>query len=345
MKLMVVESPNKIKKLETILGSEWKVVASVGHIRDLPRKELGIEQPGFTLNYEYIPSASANGRTFPGGEERVDRIRKEAGKAEMVYLASDPDREGEAIAWHLKEALDLGETDYLRVTFDAITNDVIRNALTKARKIDYNLVHAQEARRALDRMYGYLVSPLLSNMLGMSLSAGRVQSPAVRLVVDQSRRIKAFRKTMHFGAVVIFDGDTWQAEWNTKPFISEDNPYILDEALATRVAACRQFKITESDSGQAKQSPPPPFSTSLLLQAASVSLKFDPEITAKLAQKLFEQGAITYIRTDSVNFSAEAIAEIRDFAEGKGWPLPSKPRKFKAKGDAQEAHEAIRPTH
>jgi len=345
MKLMVVESPNKIKKLESILGSEWKVVASVGHIRDLPRKELGIEQPGFTLNYEYIPAASANGRTFPSGEERVDRIRKEAGKAEMIYLASDPDREGEAIAWHLKETLDLDETDYMRVTFDAITDDVIRDALKKARKIDYNLVHAQEARRALDRMYGYLVSPLLSSTLGMSLSAGRVQSPAVRLVVDQNRRIKAFRKTTHFGAVVFFDGDTWQAEWNTKPFVSEDKPYILDEALATRVAACRKFKVIESNSGPAKQSPPPPFSTSLLLQAASVSLKLDPEVTAKLAQKLFEQGAITYIRTDSVNFSEEAIVEIRGFAEGKGWPLPNKPRKYKAKGDAQEAHEAIRPTH
>jgi DNA topoisomerase-1 len=345
MKLMVVESPNKIKKLESILGSEWKIMASFGHIRDLPRNELGIEQPGFTLNYEYIPEAKMGDRTFPGGKERISRIQKELSKADMVYLASDPDREGEAIAWHLKESLDLDESDYMRVTFDAITADVIHGALNNARKIDYDLVHAQEARRALDRMYGYLVSPLLSNILGMSLSAGRVQSPAVRLVVDQDRRIKAFKKTSHFGAVVSFDGDTWQAEWNTKPYVSDDKPYILDEALANRVAACRQFKVTESNSGPAKQSPPPPFSTSLLLQAASVCLKLDPEVTAKLAQKLFEQGVITYIRTDSVNFCDEANAEIRGFAQGKGWPLPSKPRRFKAKSDAQEAHEAIRPTH
>ena len=345
MKLMVVESPNKIKKLESILGSDWKVMASVGHIRDLPRNDLGIEQPGFTLNYEFIPPATVQGRTFPGGEERVARIRKEARNAEMVYLASDPDREGEAIAWHLKETLGLDESEYMRVTFDAITPDVIKAALNKARKIDYDLVHAQEARRALDRMYGYLVSPLLSDMLGMSLSAGRVQSPAVRLVVDQERRIKAFKKTSHFGAVVAFDGESWQAEWNTKPFVSEDKPYVLDEALANRAAACRQFRVTDADSGPAKQSPPSPFSTSLLLQAASVSLKLDPEVTAKLAQKLFEQGVITYIRTDSVNFSDEANTEIRAFAQGKGWALPDKPRKFKAKGDAQEAHEAIRPTH
>lgn len=345
MKLMVVESPNKIKKLESVLGSDWKVMASVGHIRDLPRNDLGIEQPGFTLNYEFIPPATVQGRTFPGGEERVARIRREVRNADMVYLASDPDREGEAIAWHLKESLGLGESDYMRVTFDAITPDVIRGALNKARKIDYDLVHAQEARRALDRMYGYLVSPLLSDMLGMSLSAGRVQSPAVRLVVDQERRIKAFKKTSHFGAVVVFDGAAWQAEWNTKPFVSEDAPYVLDEALATRAAACRQFRVTESDSGPAKQSPPSPFSTSLLLQAASVSLKLDPEVTAKIAQKLFEQGVITYIRTDSVNFSDEAIAEIRGFADGKGWALPDKPRRFKAKGGAQEAHEAVRPTH
>ncbi|RYZ91442.1 MAG: type I DNA topoisomerase [Proteobacteria bacterium] len=345
MKLMIVESPNKIKKLESILGSEWKVMASVGHIRDLPRSELGIEQPGFSLNYEFIPSSSFQGRTFPGGKERVDRIRQEMKSAEAVYLATDPDREGEAIAWHLKETLKLTESEYMRVTFDAITPDVIQGALRKARKIDYDLVHAQEARRALDRIYGYLVSPLVSDMLGMSLSAGRVQSPAVRLVVDQERRIKSFKKTNHFGAIVMFDGETWKAEWNIKPFVSEEKPYVLDESLATRAASCRKFRVKDSKSGPAKQAPPSPFSTSLLLQAASVSMKLDPELTAKIAQKLFEQGLITYIRTDSVNFGDEAIAQIRGFAKDQGWALPEKPRRFKAKGDAQEAHEAIRPTH
>jgi DNA topoisomerase-1 len=182
-------------------------------------------------------------------------------------------------------------------------------------------------------------------MLGSSLSAGRVQSPAVRLVVERERRIRAFRKTSHFGAVVMFDGEIWKAEWNTTPFVTEEKPYVLDEDLASRAAACRDFRVIDSGSAHAKESPPSPFSTSLLLQAASVSLKLDPEVTSKLAQKLFEQGAITYIRTDSVNFSEEAIAEIRGFAQSKGWTLPDKPRRFKTKGDAQEAHEAIRPTH
>jgi DNA topoisomerase-1 len=345
MKVMVVESPNKIKKLESILGSDWKVVASVGHIRDLPKNELGIDGPDFKLNYEFIPPTTFKGKTFAGGEERVARIRRELRKADAVYLATDPDREGEAIAWHLKEALGLDESEYLRVTFGSITKSAIHKSLSEARKINYELVHAQEARRALDRIYGYLVSPLLSDMLGLSLSAGRVQSPAVRVVVDTERAIKAFRKTNHFGAVVIFDGGKWEAEWITKPFVTDAMPYVLDEALATRAASCRQFIVTASDRATARQLPPPPFSTALMLQAASVSLKLDPEVTAKLAQQLFEQGAITYIGTDSVNFSDEGIQDIRVFAKVKGWALPDAPRRFKEKDGAQEGHEAIRPTH
>jgi DNA topoisomerase-1 len=345
MKLRVVESPSKIKKLESILGSGSQVTASVGHIRDLSRNALRIRRPDFKLNCKFIPPQTVQGRTFSRREERVARIRKEVKNADMVYLASDHDREAEATAWHLKESLDLDESEYGSVTFDVIMHDLIHAALGNARKIDYDLVHAQEARRALDRMYGYLVSPLLSDMLGMSLSAGRVQSPAVRLVVDQECRIKAFEKTMQFGAVVAFDGESWEAEWNTKPFTSEENPYVLDDALASRAAACRQFRVVDSDSGAAKESPPSPFSTSLLLQAASVSLKLDPEVKAKLAQKLFEQGVITSICTDSVNFSAEANEEIRQFAGTKGWEVPEKARRCKVEGDAQEAHEAIRPAH
>jgi DNA topoisomerase-1 len=345
MKLMVVESPNKVKKIESILGDGWKVVASVGHVRDLPKHDIGLEAPDFALQYEYIPPAQVQGRTFPGGEERVARIRALMGRADMIYLATDPDREGEAIAWHLKDALGLDEGDYQRVTFDEISDKAIRAALMQARKIDGDLVQAQEARRALDRIVGYLVSPLLSNMLGQNLSAGRVQSVAVRLVVDLERRIAAFKKTNHFGAVVKFDGGAWKAEWDTKPFITEDVPYVLDETLAKQAAGCRQFKVLDSGTDTAREAPPSCFSTSLMLQAASVTLKRDPELTAKDAQKLFEQGAITYIRTDSVNISDEAIAEVRAYAEGQGWKLPDAPRKFKTKAGAQEAHEAIRPTH
>lgn len=344
MKLMVVESPNKIKKIESILGDDWKVVASVGHVRDLPKREIGVEEPDFVLQYEFIPPATFQGRTFPGGEDRVNRIRGLLNKAEIIYLATDPDREGEAIAWHLKDALGLDEDDYERVTFDEITAPAIRAAITKARKIDSNLVYAQEARRALDRIVGYLVSPLISNLLGQNLSAGRVQSVAVRLVVDLERQILAFKKTNHFGAAVTFDGGKWKAEWDTKPFVTDEAPYVLDEALAKQAADCRQFKVLDSGTEKKREAPPSPFSTSLLLQAASVTLKRDPEQTAKDAQKLFEQGVITYIRTDGVNISTEAAAEVRAYAEGKGWALPEKPRQFKAKGGAQEAHEAIRPT-
>nr|QOQ33525.1 DNA topoisomerase I [Pseudomonas syringae pv. actinidiae] len=346
MKLMIVESPNKIKKIEAELGGDWKVMASVGHIRDLPQRgAMGIDVPGFTMNYEYIPPAKTPTGTFPGGEQRVARIRRELGAANMIYIASDPDREGESIAWHLKDSLDLGEDDYVRITFDAVTKKVIEAAISNPRKIDHELVHAQEARRALDRFVGWMVTPVLSDMLGMNVSAGRVQSVAVRLVVDNERRIKQFKKTKHFGAQVTFDGGAWTAEWNTKPFVTEAAPYVMDEELANRACNSRHFRVTESSADDATQGPPSPFSTSLMLQAASVSLKMDPAITTKLAQKLFEQGLITYIRTDSVNFSDEAIAEIREYGEGKGWKLPAKPRRFKSKGDAQEAHEAIRPSH
>lgn len=345
MKIMIVESPNKIKKIQGILGNGWKVLASVGHIRDLPQNEMGIDERTLALNYVFIPPAKMAGRTFSGGEERVQKIKRELAQASAIYLATDPDREGEAIAWHLKESLKLKDSDYLRVTFDEITEPVIRASINNARKLDYALVHAQEARRALDRIVGYSVSPVLSDILGQRLSAGRVQSVAVRLVADLEKRIKLFSKTEHFGARIDFDNNAWQAEWDTKPFVTVEQPYVLDAALAARAAACRQFKVVAAKSGTVREAPPSPFSTSLLLQAASVSLKLDPEMTTKIAQKLFEQGAISYIRTDGVNISQEAIAEIRAFAIAKGLSLPDSARQFKAKGGAQEAHEAIRPSH
>lgn len=345
MKVMIVESPNKVAKLQSMLGDGWKVTASAGHIRDLPRNALGIELPGFEMHYEFIPPQRAGERTYPGGAERVQRMKNDVRNAEMVYLATDPDREGEAIAWHLKEVLNLRDDQYQRISFDAITDDVVRKAFSHERKIDDQLVQAQEARRALDRIFGYMVSPVVSDQLGLSVSAGRVQSPAVRIVVEREAEIKNFKRTNHFGAEVSFDGGKWSAEWDTADFVTEEKPYVLDQALAARAAACRSFKVVDSSSVVTSKAPPSPFSTSLLLQAASVTLKLDPEITARLAQRLFEQGAITYIRTDSVNFSDEANTELRDYMSAKGLPLADKPRKFKSKGNAQEAHEAIRPTH
>ncbi len=338
MKLMIVESPNKIKKIKSILnaggGSAWEVAASVGHIRDLPVNNLGITVPEYTPQYELTER----------GRDVIKRLRALAARADEVYLATDPDREGEAISWHLKEALRL--RSYQRVAFDAITPAVVARALERPRRINDNLVQAQEARRVLDRLVGYQVSPVLSRQTARrGLSAGRVQSPAVRLVVDREREIEAFKETRHFGAEVSFDHNAWRAQWETAPFLPKGEKYLMDKDLAERAARCREFCVDTSENKRATQPPPPPFTTSTLLQAASVSLGLKPDVTAQLAQKLFEQGLITYHRTDSQNFSAEAIKDVRAFAAGRKLPLPAAARHWKARGGAQEAHEAIRPTH
>jgi DNA topoisomerase-1 len=352
MKLMIVESPNKIKKIKGILDSlgespggtpgavlsggrgGWEVAASVGHIRDLPEKELGIAMPAYTPDYELTER----------GRDVVQRLKSLAARADQVYLATDPDREGEAISWHLKEVLKLRR--YQRVTFDAVTTAVIAKALSQPRQIDDHLVQAQEARRVLDRLVGYQVSPVLSRQTGRrGLSAGRVQSPAVRLVVDREREIEAFRETKHFGAEVSFDSNAWRAQWETAPFLPKGEKYLMDQSLAERAARCREFRVDASENKHATQAPPPPFTTSTMLQAASVSLGLKPDVTAQLAQKLFDAGLITYHRTDSQNFSAEALKEVREFAAKRGLPLPASARNWKARGGAQEAHEAIRPTH
>lgn len=333
MKLMIVESPNKTKKIRAILGEGWDVAASVGHFRDLPKKDLGIGSD-YALTYEYTER----------GKATIDALKPRVARAEAVYIATDPDREGEAIAWHLVETLKLKK--YLRVTFDAITEEVIRKAIASPRQLDMNLVRAQAARRAEDRLLGWKVSPVLSRQTGVAgLSAGRVQSVAVRLVVDRQAEIEAFRPTRHFGVEATFNDGKWKAQWETAPYLTEGSTYIEDRVLPERVALCREFQVAASETKPASQAPKPAFTTSTMLQAGSVTLGFTPEETAALAQKLFEQGLITYHRTDSQNFSAEAIAEMRAFASAQSLPLPEKPRSWKSKENAQEAHEAIRPTH
>jgi DNA topoisomerase-1 len=334
MKLMIVESPNKIKKIKAILGSGWDVAASVGHIRDLPVKSLGVEPNTYRLEYQILERS----------ESVVAQLRQRTSRSEQVYLATDPDREGEAIAWHLQQVLNLRR--YERVTFDAITENVIHAALKAPRQLNTNLVHAQEARRGADRLVGYQVSPALSRQTGIArLSAGRVQSVALRLVVDRQREIDAFKETKHFGAEAIFDEGKWRAQWDTGPFLKEGEEYILDAALAEEAAKCRLFAVTAAATKPATKAPPPPFTTATLLQAASVTFGYKPEQTAQIAQRLFEEGLITYHRTDSQNFSAEALAEIRAYAASNNLPLPPKARTWKSKESAQEAHEAIRPTH
>lgn len=332
MKLMIVESPNKVKKIESILGAGWRVAASVGHIRDLPLNEMGVEAPDFVPRYVFSDR----------GGDVVARLKKLASSCTEIYLATDPDREGEAIAWHLKEALKL--KSYKRITFDAINEQVIAGALAKARPIDMNLVRAQEGRRILDRLVGYMVSPKISDATGIrGLSAGRVQSPATRLVAERERQIQLFKQTLHFGAKVSFGG--WSAEWDTKPYRQDDSEYILDKDLAERAASCREFEVKESISKPGMKAPPSPFRSATLIQAASVQLAMSPDKTMDLAQKLFAAGHISYHRTDKQNFDESTIASIREFAQAQGWPLPAKPRKWPSVEGAQEGHEAIKPMH
>lgn len=343
--LVIVESPNKCKKIESYLGSDYKVVASMGHIRDLPVKDLGINiEDNFNLDYCYIPDTKFGDRTLDGGEKRIEKIKNlvMTNKPKKIYLATDPDREGEAIAWHIKECLGLDDSQFERISFKEITETALQAALLNSRGLLYDRVYAQEARRALDRLVGYLVSPVASENLGLPVSAGRVQSPAVLLVVLREDEIKKFKPIDHFGVKLSFQ-DGWSANWITKAFITEENPYVTDKELALDVANTKKVTVLECTQKTEYSNPPPPLSTALLYQAASVALGFSSKVTAKLAQSLFEQGLISYHRTDSVNLSDEVIEEIRSFASAQGYELPEKPNKFKEKDNAQNGHEAIRP--
>ena len=337
-KLLILESPGKVKKVQEILGPGWKVAASVGHVRDLPVKEMGVAAPDFKP--QYIPTDR--------GKEVLSRLAGMVKNAEAVYLATYPDREGEAIAWHLQDALKL--KDARRVTYAEITEKAIKAALDAPRSIDMALVAAQEGRRVLDRFCGYMVSGPLSNVAGQKISAGRVQSPAVRLVVEREREIQDFRSTTHYGVELTFENvdnitDGWKAVWQAKPWLSDGQEYLLDKTLADKAAALRSLDVLDCKESESRSAPPAPFTTSSLQQAASNALKFTPKQTMQLAQKLYEGGHITYMRTDSPNLSQDAVNAIRVFCEGQGWPLVEKPRTWKSKEGAQEAHEAIRPTH
>jgi len=332
MKLLIVESPGKVKKVQSFLGPDWKVMASVGHVRDLPTKEMGVAPPDFR------PAYVATAR----GKEVLARLKAASKSAEAVYLATDPDREGEAIAWHLEDALKLKNPK--RITFTEITEKAVLAALKHPRRVDMALVAAQEGRRVLDRLVGYLVSPALSRVNGGKLSAGRVQSPALRRVVEREREIQNFRLTEHYGAELAFS-EGWKAIWMTKSWLEPGQEYCLNKSLAARVAQQRKLTVLDCQETESRVAPPAPFTTSSLQQAASNALKFAPKLTMQLAQRLYEAGHITYMRTDSPNLSQDAIDEIRVYCVSKGWSTPAKPRTWKSKAGAQEAHEAIRPTH
>lgn len=342
MKLLIVESPGKLEKLREYLGEGWIVAASMGHISDLPDKEMGVKPPHFKPQY----SVTERGATV------VARLKKLAAQADAVYVGADPDREGEAISWHLEQSL--GLVDPIRITFSKITQQAINAALAAPRRIDTKLVAAQEARRVLDRLVGYMVSPILSLYRGMTLSAGRVQSVAVRLVVDRDRERERFKATKHFGATLTFapakmdeqESKHWLAEWLTIPdFATEDNPYVLDKAFAQQVADTRSVTVESFTQAVQRRAPPPPFITTTLQQAASVALDMDPTATMEAAQHLYDKGFISYMRTDNPNVSVESLGAIFAVATSLGLEMADEPRVFKAAKAAQEGHPAITPTH
>jgi DNA topoisomerase-1 len=331
--LVIVESPAKAKTIEKILGKDFYVTSSVGHIRDLPKKEMSIDiKNGFLPNYEISPDK----------KKTVSDLKKLVKSSETVWLATDEDREGEAIAWHLCEALDLDYKETKRIVFHEITKNAISKAVQNPRIIDKHLVDAQQARRVLDRLVGYELSPVLWKKVRKGLSAGRVQSVAVRLIVDREREIEGFKSDDSFriiGEFLTEQGKKFSAELK-KRFKT------LDEA-SEFLNHIKQSKFTVSDLTvkPGKKTPSPPFTTSTLQQEASRKLSFSVKQTMVVAQKLYESGKITYMRTDSLNLSESAIENAKDYIVNEFGPKYSNPRRFKTKNDsAQEAHEAIRPT-
>ncbi|MGV3719909.1 MAG: type I DNA topoisomerase, partial [Actinomycetota bacterium] len=366
--LIIVESPAKTKTLSSFLGDGYEVKASMGHVRDLPKSKLGVDvEKGFAPSYAVIPDRKAI----------ISDLKKAAGKARHIYLASDPDREGEAISWHLAEVL--GHESIRRIEFNEITKRAVQEALEHPREINQNRVDAQQARRVLDRLVGYKISPLLWKKVQKNLSAGRVQSVAVRLVVEREREIQAFVPVEYWSVTARlsplekefpFDAKLIQVAGKKAELSSqEQTSAVLSrlgfelkpredgkwEAVETSRPADEEWRVVEVRKREQRRNPSAPFITSTLQQEASRKLGFNARRTMQTAQQLYEGmdlgadghvGLITYMRTDSVNISKEAQAEARDYV-GRTYGqtfLPDAPRQYKARQGAQEAHEAIRPT-
>ena len=331
--LVIVESPAKAKTIEKFLGSDYQVESSYGHIADLPSKEIGVDvENGFKPKYEVSPDKKA----------LVSKLKTLSKNAEMVWLASDEDREGEAISWHLAEELKLDVKKTKRIVFHEITKSAILKAIDNPREIDYNLVNAQQARRVLDRLVGYELSPVLWRKIKGGLSAGRVQSVSVRLIVEREREIQNFNAVASYSIVAEFvneAGKTFKAKLPKNFSTKKEAEDFLNKNIGS------QYKVADLETKPTKKSPTAPFTTSTLQQEAARKLYLPVGITMQLAQRLYEAGLITYMRTDSVNLSKDAMdAAEAEIIKSYGKEF-SKPRVFatKSKG-AQEAHEAIRPT-
>ncbi len=331
--LVIVESPAKAKTIEKFLGSDFQVESSYGHIADLPSKEIGVDvENGFKPKYEVSPDKKA----------LVSKLKTLSKNAEMVWLASDEDREGEAISWHLAEELKLDIKKTKRIVFHEITKSAILKAIDNPREIDYNLVNAQQARRVLDRLVGYELSPVLWRKIKGGLSAGRVQSVSVRLIVEREREIQNFSAVASYSIVAEFVNEAGKA-FKAKLPKNFNTKKEAEDFLKQNIGS--QYKVADLETKPTKKSPTAPFTTSTLQQEAARKLYLPVGITMQLAQRLYEAGLITYMRTDSVNLSKDAMdAAEAEIIKSYGAAF-SKPRTFanKSKG-AQEAHEAIRPT-
>ena len=331
--LVIVESPAKAKTIQNFLGNDFTVKSSMGHVMDLNKKNLSVD-----IEHDFKPEYEIS----PDKKKIVSELKKLAKEADMVWLASDEDREGEAIAWHLYNALGLDETKTKRIVFHEITKNAIKNAIENPRGIDKNLVSAQFARRVLDRLVGYKLSPLLWKKVKPALSAGRVQSVAVRLIVEREEEIKNFKSTSFFKAIAEFElnGQTFTAEYAEKFKTAEEAKKFLENEIGA------VYTVNTVEKKPAKKSPSAPFTTSTLQQEASRKLGFSVAVTMRVAQNLYESGKITYMRTDSVNLSDFALKKAKEEIEKSFGKEYVKTRKYatKTKG-AQEAHEAIRPTY
>ena len=348
--LVIVESPSKAKTIGKYLGPDYTVKASMGHLRDLPKSTMGVDlEGGFTPRY--IP--------VKGKEDLIKELKAASAAVDTVYLATDPDREGEAISWHLKELLNLPDSKAKRVTFNEITQRVVRESIQSPRDIDYDLVDAQQARRVLDRIVGYQLSPLLWKKVRRGLSAGRVQSVATRLVVDRENEIRAFEAKEYWtldaklqltGKAGSFTARYWGEEKKRELENEAQTQAVIDDVTG------KPFAVTNVKKAEKKRSAAPPFTTSTLQQEASRKLGFTPKRTMAVAQQLYEGvdvagegtlGLITYMRTDSLRLSDEAMAAAASFIKnryGAAYYYGSF-HTFKTKSSAQDAHEAIRPTH
>jgi len=352
LNLIIVESPAKARTIKNFLGKDYEVIASKGHIRDLPKSRFGI-----TIDeekQEIIPTYSIAKENQP----TVKEIKQKADKADRVYIATDEDREGEAIGWHIAHAIKKDPEELPRIVFHEITKSAINHALESARKIDMNMVNAQQARRLLDRIVGYKLSPLLSSKIQKGLSGGRVQSSTLKIIVDREREIKAFVPQEYWSIDTTFTPNI-EANLITYKEQKIEKLSIKDEKTAKEMVQTIKnaaFRVAKIETKQRKTSTPPPFMTSTLQQSASSRLGYSPKRTMSIAQTLYEgvktpngvSGVITYMRTDSLNLAQEAIQAARETIKeryGEKY-LPSKPKYYtkKAKG-AQEAHEAIRPTN